>query len=123
MCLRLLLGLAATTAIVRRATDVRELVASDEQLTGRPAGNTRIRQSSEVRVPVTVGLFRPCVLLPEDWREWSTNVAASKDLRTWVKYTGNPILEDNKSSGILVQDGEKYRLYTMHDEVHLHFPE
>jgi sucrose-6-phosphate hydrolase SacC (GH32 family) len=58
----------------------------------------------------------------EDWREWSTNVAVSKDLIHWEKYGGNPIMKDNKSSGILVPDGENYRLYTMHNEVAVHFP-
>jgi sucrose-6-phosphate hydrolase SacC (GH32 family) len=53
---------------------------------------------------------------------WSTNVATSTDLIHWEKYPGNPLLpiEENKSSGILVHDGERYRLYTMHPEVHLH---
>ena len=58
----------------------------------------------------------------EDWSEWNTNVATSTDLLQWKKYSGNPILEENKSSGILVHDGTQYRLYTMHDQVHLHFP-
>ncbi len=58
----------------------------------------------------------------EDWRTWTTNVAVSKDLIHWKKYPKNPILEDNKSSSILVNDGKRYRLYTMHDQVHLHFP-
>lgn len=59
----------------------------------------------------------------EDWSVWNTNVAVSKDLMKWEKYGGNPIIEENKSSGILVHDGKQYRLYTMHDQVHLHFPE
>jgi beta-1,2-mannobiose phosphorylase / 1,2-beta-oligomannan phosphorylase len=58
----------------------------------------------------------------EDWHEWSTNVAVSDDLKSWEKYTGNPIARENKSSGILVDDGSQYRLYTMHPEVCLHFP-
>lgn len=58
----------------------------------------------------------------KDWKEWSTNVAVSKDLIHWKKYAGNPILGDNKSSGILVNDGKRYRLYTMHDKVCAHFP-
>ena len=58
----------------------------------------------------------------EDWSLWNTNVAISKDLLQWKKYQGNPIIEENKSSGILVHDGTQYRLYTMHDEVHLHLP-
>ena len=57
-----------------------------------------------------------------DWHEWSTNVAVSEDLVHWTKYPGNPILEENKSSGILVHDGEQYRLYTMHDQVQVHYP-
>ena len=57
----------------------------------------------------------------EDWSEWSTNVAASKDLIHWTKYGGNPIMKQNKSSGILVYDGTQYRLYTMHNEVAVHF--
>ena len=58
----------------------------------------------------------------EDWSEWNINIAVSKDLLQWEKYSGNPILEDNKSSGIVVHDGTRYRLYSMHDEVRLHFP-
>jgi len=55
---------------------------------------------------------------------WSTNVAVSEDLLHWKKYSANPLfpIKQNKSSGILVHDGKLYRLYTMHDEVHLHFP-
>jgi hypothetical protein len=31
-------------------------------------------------------------------------------------------MRENKSSPILVSDGEKYILYTMHPEVCVHFP-
>lgn len=58
----------------------------------------------------------------EDWHEWSTNVAVSDDLVHWKKYAGNPIIGNNKSSGILVNDGTGYRLYTMHPEVNVYFP-
>ncbi len=58
----------------------------------------------------------------EDWSQWSTNLATSKDLIHWKKYEQNPIMKDNKSSGLLVHDGEQYRLYTMHPEVNVHFP-
>jgi hypothetical protein len=50
-------------------------------------------------------------------RTWNTNVARSTDLVHWQKYPRNPIVEDNKSSGIVVSDGRGFRLYTMHDEV------
>jgi predicted GH43/DUF377 family glycosyl hydrolase len=55
---------------------------------------------------------------------WTTNVATSDDLIHWTKYSHNPLLpvEENKSSGILVHDGRRFRLYTMHPEVHVHFP-
>ena len=55
---------------------------------------------------------------------WSTNVAVSTDLVNWKKFSGNPLFPtaENKSSGILVHDGKQFRLYTMHNEVHLHLP-
>lgn len=59
----------------------------------------------------------------EDWSEWNTNAVVSEDLVHWRKYKNNPILEENKSSGILIHDGDRYRLYTMHDVVQLHFPD
>jgi beta-1,2-mannobiose phosphorylase / 1,2-beta-oligomannan phosphorylase len=58
----------------------------------------------------------------KDWHEWSTNVSVSKDLIHWKKYDSNPIMKENKSSGILVYDGTQYRLYTMHPQVSVHFP-
>jgi beta-1,2-mannobiose phosphorylase / 1,2-beta-oligomannan phosphorylase len=58
----------------------------------------------------------------EDWHEWTSCAAISEDLIHWRKYENNPIMRDNKSSPILVHDGEQYRLYTMHDEVCVHFP-
>ncbi len=58
----------------------------------------------------------------KDWSEWNTNVAVSDDLLHWNKYPSNPILQENKSSGILVNDGTQFRLYSMHDQVQLHFP-
>lgn len=58
----------------------------------------------------------------KDWREWSMNVAVSTDLIHWKKYPGNPIMGNNVSSGILVNDGKQYRLYTMHPDVRVYFP-
>ena len=49
--------------------------------------------------------------------EWTSNVAMSTDLIHWKKYPGNPIVKDNFSSPILVFDGEKPSLYTMHPAV------
>lgn len=54
---------------------------------------------------------------------WSTHIAASNDLLTWKKHAGNPLLpiKANKSSGMVVHDGTRFRLYTMHDRVDVHF--
>jgi hypothetical protein len=52
-------------------------------------------------------------------RTWNTNIARSTDRVHWTKYRGNPIVANNKSSGILVPSGRAYRLYTMHDRVDL----
>ena len=51
------------------------------------------------------------------WRDWTTCVARSTDLRHWEKYPGNPIVGDNASSGILVETPEGAVLFTMHPEV------
>lgn len=50
---------------------------------------------------------------------WSTGIAVSNDLIHWKKYLGNPLrpIAENKSSGLLIHDGERFRLYTMHNEV------
>lgn len=58
----------------------------------------------------------------KDWHEWSINVAMSDDLIHWKKYANNPIIMQNRSSGILVNDGKGYRLYAMHPEVNLYLP-
>jgi predicted GH43/DUF377 family glycosyl hydrolase len=58
----------------------------------------------------------------EDWSDWSMNMAVSSDLKNWTKYSENPIMGNNKSSGFPVFDGEQFRFYTMHPEVVVHFP-
>ena len=57
----------------------------------------------------------------KDWHEWTSCMAVSDDLFHWEKYDRNPIMRENKSSPVLVWDGEKYVLYTMHPEVCVHF--
>ncbi|MBL7970171.1 MAG: hypothetical protein JNL03_01515 [Prolixibacteraceae bacterium] len=58
-----------------------------------------------------------------DWQHpsspviWTSNVAMSTDLVHWTKYPGNPIIEGDHSSPILVFDGKKPSLYTMHSKV------
>lgn len=53
---------------------------------------------------------------------WTTNMAVSDDLIHWTKYSKNPLVADDKSSGFLVQDGAQYRLYTAHPTVWAYFP-
>ena len=54
---------------------------------------------------------------------WASNVAVSEDLIHWTKHKGALFpKEENKSSGVFVHDGKQFRLYTMHDQVHVHFP-
>lgn len=55
-----------------------------------------------------------------EWKEWSTCIATSRDLVHWEKYGQNPLLKENKSSGIVVGEGEAMRLYTMHPVVQMH---
>jgi len=56
---------------------------------------------------------------------WTTNVAVSDDLIHWKKYAKNPLFptEKNWSSGILVNDGKRWLMYTMHPEVRRHVPD
>lgn len=55
---------------------------------------------------------------------WASGLAVSDDLRNWTKYPGNPLrpISENKSSGLFIHDGKQFRFYTMHDQVHVHFP-
>lgn len=56
-------------------------------------------------------------------RLWTTNIAVSSDLVHWKKFADNPLLpeRENQSSGIVVHDGQQFRLYTMHPDVRVHF--
>ena len=53
---------------------------------------------------------------------WTTCLAVSDDLVRWRKYPRNPVVRSDDSSGILVDDGERLRLYTMHPQVKLWLP-
>ncbi len=57
-------------------------------------------------------------------RQWCPCIAASRDLRVWQKYAGNPLLPvaENKSSGIFVGRDDQLRLFTMHGRVDIHEP-
>ncbi|OWK40818.1 TsaC protein (YrdC domain) required for threonylcarbamoyladenosine t(6)A37 modification in tRNA [Fimbriiglobus ruber] len=68
--------------------------------------------------------YHGCATTGPDARKWSVGVAVSDDFLHWEKYPGNPLLPvaENKSSGILVDTGEGFRLYTVHPAVYLHTP-
>ncbi len=51
------------------------------------------------------------------WADWTTCIARSTDLTHWEKFAGNPILDANVSSGILVDDPTGSHFFTMHPEV------
>jgi beta-1,2-mannobiose phosphorylase / 1,2-beta-oligomannan phosphorylase len=55
---------------------------------------------------------------------WASGIAVSDDLRSWTKFRSNPLrpIPENKSSGLFIHDGKQFRFYTMHDQVHVHFP-
>ncbi|WP_435010938.1 glycosylase [Tundrisphaera lichenicola] len=56
-------------------------------------------------------------------KDWTTNIARSRDLIHWEKYPGNPLILNNSSSSQLVPIGGRGRLYTMHPEVRAFEPE
>jgi hypothetical protein len=68
--------------------------------------------------------YHGCAVKGPNARLWSTAVATSTDLIHWEKYPRNPLqpIDENKSSGIVIPDGERFRLYTMHPAVYLHMP-
>ncbi|GAC1468576.1 MAG: hypothetical protein NVSMB9_11390 [Isosphaeraceae bacterium] len=56
------------------------------------------------------------------WKDWTSNIARSRDLIHWEKYPGNPIVRNNCSSPILVHTPKGDRLYTMHPAVRVWKP-
>lgn len=57
--------------------------------------------------------------------QWSVHIAVSDDLVHWAKYARNPILpiSDDHASAMLLQEGDRFRLYTMGGRVEVHFGE
>ncbi len=55
-------------------------------------------------------------------RDWTTNLARSRDLIHWEKSPDNPIIGGNRSSAVLVTTPHGDRLYTMHPDVRLFEP-
>lgn len=61
---------------------------------------------------------------PEKPRLWSPAIATSTDLIHWTKYPKNPLRDpkENRSSGIVIPNGNQFRFYTMHGQVDLFLP-
>ncbi|WP_435017108.1 glycosylase [Tundrisphaera sp. TA3] len=54
----------------------------------------------------------------EPWqKDWTTNIARSRDLIHWEKYPGNPLVRNDSSSAMFVDVDGLLRLYTMHPEI------
>ncbi|WP_169980939.1 glycoside hydrolase family protein [Tautonia rosea] len=51
------------------------------------------------------------------WRDWTTCLARSTDLIHWEKFSGNPIIANNRSSGVFVEEPDGWVLYTMHPDI------
>ena len=64
---RLCLGIWSTHHIVKRGRRIRSL----------GSGGAIIVESDVVRVPLTVGVVRPRILLPTDWSSWKAGMLAS----------------------------------------------
>jgi beta-lactamase regulating signal transducer with metallopeptidase domain len=74
--LRLLLGIWAVHHIVRRSRPIEDsdLLAQVHRLAiAMQCGSIKVRESSDLTSPATIGCFRPIVLLSADWRAWGTD--------------------------------------------------
>ncbi|MGA3026854.1 MAG: M56 family metallopeptidase [Bryobacteraceae bacterium] len=61
---RLFTGLILARRVIRASAVVEDRI-------GRMRG-LRVLESARVTVPLTAGVFRPVVVLPEDWRQWES---------------------------------------------------
>jgi beta-lactamase regulating signal transducer with metallopeptidase domain len=59
LLLRLCAGIVMSLRILRAS-----------RATGRLADNVEVLESDQVTVPVTLGVMRPAIVLPADWRDW-----------------------------------------------------
>ncbi|HEY4234858.1 MAG TPA: carboxypeptidase regulatory-like domain-containing protein, partial [Lacipirellulaceae bacterium] len=69
---RLMIGLWRASQLRRRAQPV-----SLSPIHAKLAGSTLVRQTRQIRVPLTVGWRRPCILLPSDWSSWHDSLLAA----------------------------------------------
>lgn len=67
---RLALALLITRQIVRRSTTIADDDPRLESLGQAVPANIGLRESSDISVPLTTGIWHPHILLPTDWNEW-----------------------------------------------------
>lgn len=75
LMLRTMVGIVATSVLLRRSQRLHADCVPDccnGVMCPFERGTIRLMSSDEIRVPVTVGWWRPTVLLPATWTEWST---------------------------------------------------
>jgi GWxTD domain-containing protein len=87
LALYLVVALALLTRLLVSYLVVKRLVRSSGQVRDGSARNLldglagpgapALRESASIAVPVTAGSFRPSILLPSDWREWSREKLAA----------------------------------------------
>jgi uncharacterized protein (TIGR03435 family) len=66
LIVRMLAGLAMSLRLLRRTT-----------ATGTAIDGIDVRVSDRLSSPVTLGILRPVIVLPADWREWDANTLQS----------------------------------------------
>lgn len=66
LMVRILIGLVQCKLLLRRAS-----LADLLGIANIPVGSSVVLESSELQVPVTLGLWRPRIVLPADWKDWT----------------------------------------------------
>jgi bla regulator protein blaR1 len=67
---RLVAGIVMSCRLVRRSQAITESFALSKLTSGTRQIPPRLAMSECISVPVTVGVVRPTILLPSDWRDW-----------------------------------------------------
>jgi beta-lactamase regulating signal transducer with metallopeptidase domain len=70
---RLGVGFVLSRKLVRNARPITEHSADMDQAFHTFSAHPRLAESDWISVPVTVGVWRPAILLPADWRSWDSD--------------------------------------------------
>ena len=71
LLLRIFFGIAKCRLLLRKARSVQFQDATLASITSTP-----VLESNELQVPVAIGIWRPKIVLPADWRNWSNHEVA-----------------------------------------------